>query len=592
MNYRTASGVPDLLEPPARLELTRRAIADAGYDTRPFDREHSAVVFGISETGGWNGNRLIMRSFLPFFVDGATAPAESRLPEWTGESFTGMLANITAGRIANAFDLGGPNFVLDAACASSIYAVDLAVRELESGRSSVAFVGAIDTSQTPFSYLAFAKTQALSPSGQARVFDRSADGIVLSEGGVVMMLKRYDDARRDGDRVYAVIRGTATGSDGHGLGLTAPKVDGQRRVVFRALHAAGVPAASLGLIEAHATGTPLGDRTEAETLNSVLRDSHAEPGATVVGSIKSLIGHTKAVAGLVGMAKTAMALGHRVLPPHGGVSQPADTLAAPDSRLALLQAPRPWLASGTAPRRAGVSAFGFGGTNGVVVLEEDSGPSAHAHGADIWPAELFVFRAGSPSEAGTQVRELRTALEEGAEPRLRDLAAALARNAERSSGETRGAVVASSRAELVERLRELQSALSGTLTTQPSYLSAGQVDGSVGKLAFLFPGQGSQYPGMARDHALYFSEVRATLELADSLTRRGPSSLTNGFTGGASAPMRGRGRSGARPVGSRAAGNRRHRTRQPTCSIAAASSPMPWPDTATASWSRFMPPAS
>ena len=498
------------------LEVTRWALADAGYLDRNFDRAGTAVILGVAETGGLLGNAMILRAMLPFLLDAVPGIVLDRLPEWTGESFTGLLGNVTAGRVANHFDLGGANFCIDAACATSLLALDLAVREIREGRASMAIAGGVDTLQTPFGYTAFAKTQALSPTGEARVFDKSADGIVISEGVVVTVLKRLDAALSDGDKVYAIVRGSGASADGRGLGLTAPRPEGQRRAIGRALADAGVAAETIGMYEAHGTGTSLGDRTEIDTLSAVLREAGAPSRSCVVGSAKSLIGHTKAAAGLVGTVKGVMALRHKALPPHAGVTDPLDSLADPSSPLCLLNRPRPWFSHAGQPRRAGINAFGFGGTNAALVLESAGDDMAAPLGADEWPSELFVFAGASGSVLAESIAAVRLALEDGAQPRLRDLAFSLALASEQAAAGPRAAIVAASLAELQDGLQYAERAARGEDVTCPSNVIVGAPSlGASPRIAFLFPGQGSQSPHMALDQALYFVELRDAIELAN-----------------------------------------------------------------------------
>jgi 3-oxoacyl-(acyl-carrier-protein) synthase/NAD(P)H-dependent flavin oxidoreductase YrpB (nitropropane dioxygenase family) len=237
------------------LEVVRQALADAGYLDRPFARERTAVILGISGGLGDVGLNYGLRASLPALFGQMPAEAAERLPEWTEDSFAGILLNVAAGRVANRFDLGGVNYTVDAACASSLAAVYLAVGELEGGTSDMVIVGGVDTVQSPFGFLCFSKSQALSPRGRCRTFDAEADGIAISEGLTMLVLKRLDDAERDGDRIYAVLQGIAGSSDGRGRSLTAPRPEGQTRALERAYARAGVSPATVGLIEAHGTGT-------------------------------------------------------------------------------------------------------------------------------------------------------------------------------------------------------------------------------------------------------------------------------------------------------------------------------------------------
>jgi acyl transferase domain-containing protein len=230
--------------------------------------------------------RTMMRQFLET-VSGLTDEQRNRvvtemhakLPEWTEDSFPGILTNVIAGRIANRFDLGGANFTIDAACASSLAALQAAAAQLRSGLCDAAVVGAADGNSSAFCYMCFSKTHALSPDGRSRSFDAAADGIGLGEGIAAIVVKRLRDAERDGDAIYAVIRGIGASSDGRSRSLTAPSADGQRLALERAYADAGVSPASVSLVEAHATGTTVGDRIESESLAGVLQAAGAGSGA-------------------------------------------------------------------------------------------------------------------------------------------------------------------------------------------------------------------------------------------------------------------------------------------------------------------------
>ena len=253
-------------------------------DTRtvPFPRERTGVVLGMGGGAAQLAMGYAFRSYLPM-LDSVVPEAGKKaieackglLPEWTEDSFPGFLLNVTAGRIANRLNLGGANYTVDAACGSSLAAAALAVRELETGSADVVILGGVDTVQNPFTYLAFSKTQAFSHRGRCRPFDVGADGIVISEGAAAVVLKRLADAERDGDRIYAVIKGVGASSDGRVRGLTAPVVDGQLRALSRAYAKSAVSPASVGYVEAHGTGTALGDVVEVEALGKIFRDAGA-----------------------------------------------------------------------------------------------------------------------------------------------------------------------------------------------------------------------------------------------------------------------------------------------------------------------------
>nr|WP_204368456.1 type I polyketide synthase [Neosynechococcus sphagnicola] len=501
------------------LEVVRQALEDAGYGSGDFDRENTSVILGAGGGFGDLGSLFATRSEMPRVVDAPTQQMWDRLPDWTEETFPGLLMNVAAGRTANRFDFGGANFTVDAACASSLAAVDLAVKELESGRSNLVIAGGIDAFQSPFTYFCFSKTQALSPRGHSRTFDKSADGIAISEGIAVVILKRLADAERDGDRIYGVIKAVAASSDGKALGMTAPLPAGQMRALKRAYRKAGFQASTLGMYEAHGTGTAVGDKAELETVHNTLVAEKTPGKSCLIGSVKTMVGHTKCSAGVSGLIKSVLSMYHQVLPPHIGVDNPLDLIADPESPVYLLKEARPWFAHPEHPRRAGVSAFGFGGTNFHVVLEEYQGlykPSALGGGG--WPAELLILRAESKESLVKEIQSLQVALNAGAEPRLRDLAYSYARQSQQRQNQPACMSL------VVENLQHLQLSLElalehllqGRPTALPPHIQLNlAVVANRGKIAFLFPGQGAQYPNMAREVALYFQEMRQAIEFAD-----------------------------------------------------------------------------
>ncbi len=303
------------------LEVAKSALLDAGYAEREYDRMRTSVIFGaeggnnLSAAYGFRAGYEAILGEMPPELDGY-------LPKLTEDSFPGTLANVIAGRIASRFDLGGVNYTVDSACASSLTALDAACKELSSGTSDMVLCGAADIHNGINDYLIFSSVHALSPNGKCRSFDASADGIVLGEGIACVILKRRLDAERDGDRIYAIIEGVAGSSDGRHLGLTAPRKEGQRAAVTRAYERANILPTSLGLIEAHGTGTVVGDRTELTTLTEVFSEHDSEPGSCVLGSVKSQIGHTKCAAGFAGLIKAILSVHHGVLPPTTNLTEP------------------------------------------------------------------------------------------------------------------------------------------------------------------------------------------------------------------------------------------------------------------------------
>ncbi|RZS34101.1 polyketide-type polyunsaturated fatty acid synthase PfaA [Herbihabitans rhizosphaerae] len=480
------------------LEVARRALTDAGYGEGGFDRERASVVFG-AESGSDLGAASIVRMLLPSYVDKIPEELDEQLPRLTEDFFPGRLVNIIAGRIANRLDLGGANYSVDAACASSLAAVDLACKELVHGGSDLVLAGGADLHNGIEDFLLFTSVGALSPSGRCRTFDSDADGIALGEGVGCVVLKRLSDAERDGDRVYAVIKGIGSGSDGKALGLTAPRPEGQRRALDRAYANAGVSPANVGLLEAHGTGTVVGDRTELEGLTDLFSGAGATPGSCVIGSVKSQIGHTKCAAGIAGLIKSALAVHTGVLPPTLHVSEPNPAWRSEASPFTFRSAPAPWLMP-AAERHAGISAFGFGGTNFHVVLSGHATAESTRHGLRQWPAELFTVRGADDAAASRQVERLAgLAATNDAHGRPWSLADLARTCAAEGRGDVRLAFVARD----LDHLGELLAAARAGDAAEGLYRAGGER----GKLAVLFPGQGSQRPGMLRDLFVAFPEL-------------------------------------------------------------------------------------
>ncbi|MEQ1570136.1 MAG: polyketide synthase, partial [Myxococcota bacterium] len=399
--FRIPPNVARQVDPVQQLTLmcVADALRDAGLkldkksDGREFDRERCAVILGNS-LGGEMTDRYAVRlawpdvaqklvSVPPFcdlsptergaFLGQMELAYKAGLPIVDEDSMPGELANVIAGRIANAFDLGGANFTVDAACASSMAAIQAAVKSLQSGESDLVLTGGADRSMNVATYVKFCKIGALSPD-HSSPFDASANGFVMGEGCGILVLKRYEDAVRDGDRVYSVIRGIGASSDGKGKGITAPNLNGQVRALHRAYAAAGFDPSDVDLVEAHGTSTVVGDKVEIEALNAVIgAGKRGDRGPIRLGSVKSMIGHLKSAAGAASVIKASLALYHGVLPPslgyrNGRTDVPFDTIP-----LAVQTEPEPWPETPSGLRRAGVSAFGFGGTNFHVVLESFSG---------------------------------------------------------------------------------------------------------------------------------------------------------------------------------------------------------------------------
>ena len=508
------------------LMVAQQALEDAGYGEKgSFDRDRASVILGVTGTlelviplGARLGHPLWRRALKESGVaddlaDTVVQKISDNYVEWQENSFPGLLGNVVAGRIANRLDLGGTNCVVDAACASSLGALHLAGLELASGRSDMVLAGGMDTFNDIFMYMCFSKTPALSPTGDCRPFDKSADGTILGEGLGVLVLKRLADARRDNDTIHAVIRSIGSSSDGKGTAVYAPVASGQAKALRGAYAGAGISARSIELIEAHATGTKVGDATEVESLSSVFREADGNENAPwcALGSVKSQMGHTKAAAGIAGVMKAALALKHKVLPPTLKVTEPLDVLKNGSSPFYVNTEKRPWPGSVDHPRRAAVSAFGFGGSNFHCVLEEaeavktapdfDGETVLLTFAADTREKLLSSVQAFPSDRVGTDLRAL----------------TARARSSFRHEAAHR-LVVATEPAHLDKCLEGavtlLKSQADKTSWSTPdgAFYGTGAPEGS---LAFLFPGQGSQYVGMLRDLACQFPE------LIESLTRAG-----------------------------------------------------------------------
>ncbi|MCZ4510247.1 beta-ketoacyl synthase N-terminal-like domain-containing protein [Streptomyces sp. ActVer] len=375
------------------LNVAAAALADAGGEDRLPDRHRIGVVLG---RGGYLTPGLVrldqrvrtagqlvrtLGELLPDLDAGQLDRVREAFTERLGpdspESAIGLVPNLAASRVANRLDLRGPAYTVDAACASSLVAVDQAVSELASGRCDLMLAGGVHHCHDITLWSVFSQLRALSASQRIRPFHRDADGILIGEGTGVVALKRLADAERDGDRIYAVIRGTGVASDGRAAGLVNPDPGGQTHAVRQAWQAAGLDPAqpgSIGLLEAHGTATPAGDAAELATLAEVFGPA-AERDPAVIGSVKSMIGHTMPAAGVAGLVKAALAVHHGMLLPTLHCDDPHPALAA--TRFRPLETATPWETSPERPvRRAAVNAFGFGGINAHVVLEQ--APDARA----------------------------------------------------------------------------------------------------------------------------------------------------------------------------------------------------------------------
>ena len=523
--------------------IAAEALADYGWPSRKLDTERCGVVLGTA-MGGELHYRTAMRVSFPEIARAleAVGPFEklpeevrreilagwraefgSRLPPITEDTMPGELANIVAGRVANVLNLRGPNFITDAACASSFAAVDAAIELLVEGRCDAVISGGVDRNMGASSFVKFCKIGALSATG-TRPFGEGADGFVMGEGCAAFLLRRLEDAERDGDRIYAVVRGVGASSDGKGKGITAPNPIGQKLATERAWCDAGLDPSTAALVEAHGTSTRVGDVTEVESLSLVF--GGAPRGAIALGSVKSNVGHLKAGAGAAGLLKATYAVRHKLLPPTLNARTPNPGIDFAATPFALNHALRGWERANGTPRRAAVSAYGFGGTNFHLVIEEhvpgsltrgrgasvalpESVPAADPQQGTVTappasprkPPPRGVLALGAPSVAALREELVKciSRVKDGRVPPREAPAEADLRSPERL------VVDFGSAEQLLEKLAKAEKALAAgneaafrALSAQGVFRGSGP---SAGKLAFLFPGQGSQYVNMGRELA-------------------------------------------------------------------------------------------
>ncbi len=410
----------------------REALMDYGYPDRPLDGDRTAVVLGNAMAGEQH-YLTSMRVYFPEYaeeLEGAPSfqslsdelraaivaemhdGVRRRFPHITEDTMPGELGNIIAGRVANLFNFHGPNFVVDAACASALAAIDAAIEGLEQGDYDAVLTGGIDANMGAPSFIKFCKIGALSPTG-TRPYHDGADGFVMGEGAAVFLLKRLEDAERDGDHIYAVVRGLGGSSDGKGKGITAPNPVGQEFAIARAWRNANLKPDEATYIEGHGTSTRVGDVVEVESLSKVFSDLDLKPGTIPLGSVKSNIGHLKSSAGAAGMLKAVKALDAKLIPPSLGNRDPNPNIDFAASPLFINKELREWKTQPGQVRTAGVSAFGFGGTNFHVVLEEYVPGRLQVEKAT--PAAAVSIPATSTALTGDQLRDpLRGALVIGA----------------------------------------------------------------------------------------------------------------------------------------------------------------------------------
>ena len=533
---------------------TRMALLDYGWPDRPIDLERTAVVLGNAMSGeqhyltalrvAWPALARELEhseSYAALPADVRTAVAEEMheniagsLPPVTEDTMPGELGNCLAGRIANLFNFRGPNYVVDAACASAMAAIDASIEGLIEGDYDVVVTGGVDRNMGASTYIKFCAIGALSATG-TRPYSDGADGFVMGEGAALFVLKRLADAERDGDRIYAVIRGIAGSSDGKGKGITAPNPIGQRLAVERAWRKSGLEPSACSMVEGHGTSTRVGDVVEVTSLAEAFAGADLARASVALGSVKSNIGHLKAAAGAAGILKATLALHHKAIPPSLNFERPnpnVDWLASP---FAVNTELREWEAPNGGTRVAGVSAFGFGGTNFHAVLEEhvpgalngggragiavsrdvgDQGPAAAEPKGPLRGA--LVLGASDEAGLGQSLRAAVADAEAGVAPPPGAPKEAALRAPER---------LAIDYADATELEQKAGMALKALDSSNPAAWKAlrgrgiFRGSGAPGKVAFLYTGQGSQYANMLAELRRVEPIVEETFDEADRVMR-------------------------------------------------------------------------
>ena len=461
------------IDPQQRLlmEIAWETLEDAGQPPELLETGRTGVFVGISNC---DYSRLGSRRHDLKNIDTYTA--------------TGTATSIAAGRLAYFLGLRGPCMAIDTACSSSLVAVHQAIESLRKGECNSALAGGVNLILEPAAMIALSEVRALSPDGRCKTFDQSADGYARGEGCGMVLLKRLSDAVKDGDRVHALIRGSAVNHDGHSNGLTAPHGPSQESLIREAIADAGIEAADIDYVEAHGTGTSLGDPIEVQALAAVLGEGRRADNPLALGSVKTNVGHLESAAGIAGLIKVILALQHAEIPPHLHLEHPNPYIPWDDLPIVIPTQRQDWPAR-RGPRTAGLSSFGFSGTNAHLVIEQ--APESHAvPRREDRPEHVLVLSAKSPQALTELAERYHDQLED--EKHFSDVCYTAA--AGRAHFSHRLAVCAKD----TEHARKLL--LAATAGERAAGLERGKAENQVpGKLAFLFTGQGSQYVGMGQE---------------------------------------------------------------------------------------------
>ena len=570
IKYRIPPAVGKQLDPAQQyaLDVAAQALEDSGYNKKEFDRSRVGVI-AANSAGGPNNEYSDMRIYEPLIweslknsetyktlnsaqseelINTAREGLNKVLPLTTEDTMAGQLPNVISGRIANVFNLRGPSFSIDAACASSLLALACALDSLWLGRCDMVLCVASDPMMAPSQYIKFAKIGALSADG-SRPFDDKANGFVMGEGAGAVLLKPLSKAKKDGDKIYAVVRSVGLSSDGKGKGITAPNPEGQKLAIKNAFEGLEYGPADIGLMEAHGTATKVGDGAEMAALNEIFKDVKTE---IALGSVKSQIGHTKANAGMASLIKTALALHNKILPPSINFTEPSKNIDWQNSPFKVNTQARAWDSKNL--RRANVSAFGFGGTNAHATLEEYD--ANHTYGNEILTQEtktqetkitipqtetedkmnyqllveeekllgdMLIFSAPTREELFDLLNKISR--------EITDDKFYLVKNAYKNHTAPRAEFAVSINAEATAKLKTkiayfLKIAAGSNVWEEQSlYLKMKGIypfhpTTQKPKVCFMFPGQGAQYVDMMKDLASKYKIVRDTFEEADNISMK------------------------------------------------------------------------
>ena len=499
------------------LEVAWEGLERAGYSPAALRGSRSGVYVGV----GSNEYSHVLSS--------------SSFESIEAQFGTGNATSVIAGRVAFALGLEGPAVAVDTACSSSLVAIHQACQALHSGDCDLALAGGVNVLASPGIFLATSRARMLCPDGRCKTFDAAADGYVRSEGCGVLVLKTLSDALRDGDRIRAVIRGSAVNQDGASSGLTVPNGGAQQRLIALALARAGVAGRDVDYLEAHGTGTSLGDPIEVQAAAAVYGAGRDADRPLLIGSVKTNIGHLESAAGVAGLIKVVLSLQHDVLPQNLHFEKPSPHIPWDSLPVRVVDKAIAWQADGR-PRRAGVSSFGFSGTNSHVLIEEAPPQSAIADGfsaddvfpnvtvapesdAEHEPVSVLALSARSPQALVALAQRYAAWFDVHPEVDIADVC--FTAGVGRSHFDHRAALVVDSRVDSRARARELLTGLA------EDRLGPGVVRGVCGdtpKTAWLFTGQGSQYPGMARElfdaEPVFAATVTRCAEAVDGMLPR------------------------------------------------------------------------